>query len=89
MSTIQLQINGQPFEIEMQDGVQVAIEDGRMTVKKSGNEPPVYPYWVPNPYPVPVVPYYPGITWGTGTITATSASPTGWTLAEPSDWKIN
>jgi len=80
MTSIKLEINGQPFEIELQDGVQVALEDGKMIVKRGGEESQQIPYipyvpYYPSPYYPPII--SPTVTWGnttTGTITVSGQS---------------
>ncbi len=57
--TIKTQINGQPFEIEVDDGVTLEFGDGKLSIKAKPTytqlPSPPYPNWYPI-YPNPLYP---------------------------------
>lgn len=70
--TIKATINGQPFEIEVDDGAEVSFSDGRMTVRAKSTVIHHYIYQQPAvPYSYPAAPIYPLYpqTWPTITCT--------------------
>jgi len=82
MTKLELKINGEPFEIELHDGVQVSLEKGKMTVRRGPEEqvPQMPSSYLPY-YPPGVVPMQPTITWRTGTVTVSGPDDNaGWTI---------
>jgi hypothetical protein len=73
MNKIKTKLNGQAFEIEIEDGMEVTFAEGKITVRSRPVVPTYYhnPFWV-QPWVVPTIPYTPPyepyrITCGTGT----------------------
>lgn len=66
MKTVKIEVDGKLYTLEIDDGVEITLADGKITVRAK----PIYnPLWV-NPWAVPMQPVTPPyepfrITWGT------------------------
>lgn len=60
MTTIKTQINGQPFEIEVGEDVEISFSEGKMTIKAKSAAPftVIFPTYPQPFYPQPTTPHW-------------------------------